>query len=179
MEKILKKPHHFYIINHMDDFLYEWSLCEYLQIDKYLRDFKGISLILSNSQTFFEYTSEKNNILLNKKHLNCLLTAKTQFNFLKFDINYYVKSDGFLKIPQKTTENQQFLDENPDINPSETLSKSPDLNISENPLTAVETLSKTPDLNISENPLKDVEPLSKSPDLNISENPLKDVHKKP
>lgn len=97
-----KKNSRFYIINHMDDFLYEWSLSEYLQMDKYFREGKtSASLVLSNADTFLNYKdSNPRNSELNNKNVDILKKANTNFHFLPKDINSYINAtQSTLEIP--------------------------------------------------------------------------------
>ena len=104
-----------YIINHMDDWLYEWSLCEYLQINKYMAPhFKKTQIILSKSKVFLEFVDkEEKNIQINKENIEILKNFPNFFHFLKNDINTYI-NENFLTIPMVKDINQhdpmQYLD---------------------------------------------------------------------
>lgn len=85
----------YYIINHMDEFLFEWSLCEYLQINSYLQTSEAALPILSNSDTFFKYSSKNSkHIAQNKENIDILLNSKTRFNFLPSDIGDYLQDSN-------------------------------------------------------------------------------------
>lgn len=53
-ERMLSKK--YYIVEHLEEFMYEWSRCEYIQMMKYLRK-SSSSLIISNSNIFKNYNN--------------------------------------------------------------------------------------------------------------------------
>ena len=86
--------HHCYIINHMDEFLLEWSLCEYLQIDSYLSPLSRVSLYLSNFNTIAKYTSNsQKNLKENTENLEILQKILKSPEDLPLDISAYLSPD--------------------------------------------------------------------------------------
>jgi len=86
--------HHCYIINHMDEFLFEWSLCEYLQIDSYLSPLSRVSLYLSNFNTIAKYTSNsQKNLKENTENLAILQKSSNLLKTLPLDISAYLSPD--------------------------------------------------------------------------------------
>lgn len=96
-------PHHNYIINHMDEFLFEWSLCEYLQIDSYLSPLPNVSLYLSNFNIIEKYTSTTQKSL-NENIENQLKLRQSSklLQPLAEDISYYISTDkNLITLPEK------------------------------------------------------------------------------
>lgn len=48
----------YYVVEHMEEFLFDWSLCEYKQIMTYLKEQKNTVFIISNCDSFYTYEGE-------------------------------------------------------------------------------------------------------------------------
>ena len=48
----------FYVMEHMEEFLFDWSRCEYLQCLKYLQKQANTILVFSNCDTFLQYKGD-------------------------------------------------------------------------------------------------------------------------
>lgn len=102
----------FYIINHMDEFLYEWSLCEYLQMHKYMTlsaNQSKICLVLSNASSFLSYKGEAKSSALNNKNIESFKNSHTSFYFLLQDINQYVTPQQTLSFSLETQQQSTHL----------------------------------------------------------------------
>lgn len=96
MEK--KRLH--YIVNHMDDFLFEWSLYEYLQISKYMKSSDRSTFILANYDKILHFNDPKF-ISLNKTNIS-LLPQSSSLLFLEKDINdYLVEKEDILSFKKE------------------------------------------------------------------------------
>lgn len=107
-KKMQPSPSRFYIINHMDEFLYEWSLCEYIQMHKYMTlsaNQAKISLVLSNAASFLSYKGDAKSCALNEKNIECFKNSHTSFYFLSQDINKYVTPLQTLSFSLETQQN--------------------------------------------------------------------------
>ena len=81
----------------MDDFLFEWSLYEYLQIRKYMKASDKSTFILANYDKILNFNDPKF-ISLNKANIS-LLPPSSSFLFLEKDINdYLVEKEDILSF---------------------------------------------------------------------------------
>ena len=86
----------------MDEFLFEWSLCEYLQIDSYLSPLPNVSLYLSNFNIIEKYTSIIQKSLKENTENQLLLHQNSKIlKPLPEDISSYISTDkNQITIPQ-------------------------------------------------------------------------------
>ena len=78
----------------MDEFLFEWSLCEYLQIDSYLSPLSKVSLYLSNFNIIEKYTSNTEKNLKENNENQLLLRQNSKIlKTLPNDISSYISTD--------------------------------------------------------------------------------------
>ncbi len=67
----------YYIIEHMEEFLFDWSRCEYINVAKRLSKIESARFVVSNANSFFNFVdsdemsmkSNQENIKLLKEHM--------------------------------------------------------------------------------------------------------------
>lgn len=99
-----KEPErHVYVVNHMDEYLFEWSLCEYLQIDRYLAPLANSSFLLSNFDSISNFASDSaKNMLENKTNIGILLSQSQKVSTAPLDIGQYIcESSRTIQINDK------------------------------------------------------------------------------
>ncbi|KRW99584.1 hypothetical protein PPERSA_03759 [Pseudocohnilembus persalinus] len=95
-----KNQNKHYIVEHMDDGLFDWSLAEYKEMTKYLKTDKRekSSLIFSNTTQFLSENDPEDN---EKYQKNIQEIEKENVTFLEKKLHTYFDEKGNLVLPEK------------------------------------------------------------------------------